>query len=229
MNGTALVVSCEHASCAIPDCWKAQFPDLDTLASHKGWDAGAAAVARALASHLGAPCHLARVSRLLVDCNRSAHHPQVFGAQLRTLPPEQRRALLARWHTPYREAVATSVERVLADHDHCLHLSCHSFTPVLAGRERNADIGLLYDPGHGDESRLAAAWQKAVQISGMRVRRNYPYRGTSDGLTRTLRQRFGPAYAGIELELNQSLLRHDRFPPDLCKLLQHTLAILLAD
>jgi hypothetical protein len=41
----------------------------------------------------------------------------------------------------------------------------------------------------------------------LRVRRNRPYRGTSDGLTTHLRRRFAAKdYAGIELELNQALL-----------------------
>jgi hypothetical protein len=36
------------------------------------------------------------------------------------------------------------------------------------------------------------------------VRRNYPYRGYADGLTTWLRKRYpDPAYAGIELEINQ--------------------------
>ena len=38
----------------------------------------------------------------------------------------------------------------------------------------------------------------------MRVRRNYPYNGASDGLTTYLRGRFsGRLYSGIELEVNQ--------------------------
>jgi hypothetical protein len=36
------------------------------------------------------------------------------------------------------------------------------------------------------------------------LRRNYPYRGTSDGLVTYLRRRHGDrAYAGVELEVNQ--------------------------
>jgi hypothetical protein len=35
------------------------------------------------------------------------------------------------------------------------------------------------------------------------LRRNYPYRGQSDGLTTALRRQFGARYLGIELEINQ--------------------------
>jgi hypothetical protein len=42
------------------------------------------------------------------------------------------------------------------------------------------------------------------------VRRNYPYRGWSDGLTTALRRRFAErAYVGIELEVNQRFPRAD--------------------
>jgi hypothetical protein len=53
-------------------------------------------------------------------------------------------------------------------------------------------------------------WQAALgtRTPGWVVRRNYPYRGTSDGLTRYLRTRFDDAtYSGIELEINQKHVR----------------------
>jgi hypothetical protein len=41
----------------------------------------------------------------------------------------------------------------------------------------------------------------------LRVRRNYPYAGKGDGLTRHLRRRFPPReYVGIELEVNQRIV-----------------------
>jgi hypothetical protein len=40
------------------------------------------------------------------------------------------------------------------------------------------------------------------------VRRNYPYAGKGDGLTAHLRRCFPPsAYVGIELEVNQTIVR----------------------
>ena len=88
-----------------------------------------------------------------------------------------------------------------------VHISVHSFTPRLRGVTRRADIGLLYDPGRRLETTLSLAWKRAFRRHAprLRVRCNYPYRGTSDGLTRALRRRFGPRhYAGVEFELNQA-------------------------
>jgi hypothetical protein len=42
------------------------------------------------------------------------------------------------------------------------------------------------------------------RVPGLRLRRNQPYRGRSDGLASLLRSRHADtAYAGIELEVNQ--------------------------
>jgi len=47
---------------------------------------------------------------------------------------------------------------------------------------------------------------RRVRVPGLRVRRNYPYRGAADGLTTHLRRQLGPRYLGVELEINQALL-----------------------
>jgi predicted N-formylglutamate amidohydrolase len=90
-----------------------------------------------------------------------------------------------------------------------IHISSHSFTPKLSGKVRRADVGLLYDPVRQGEVELCARWKAslAVLAPALRVRRNYPYAGKGDGLTRHLRSRFPDhAYVGIELEINQAIV-----------------------
>jgi predicted N-formylglutamate amidohydrolase len=90
-----------------------------------------------------------------------------------------------------------------------IHISSHSFTPVLNGAVRRADVGLLYHPGRRGEAALCARWKTALSLldPALRVRRNYPYAGKADGLTSHLRKRFPPsAYVGIELEVNQRIV-----------------------
>ena len=77
---------------------------------------------------------------------------------------------------------------------------------MLDGVVRDADIGLLYDPARSGESALCRRWQACIEAlePGLKVRRNYPYTGRSDGFTAWLRRRFpDTAYVGIELEINQ--------------------------
>jgi predicted N-formylglutamate amidohydrolase len=91
-------------------------------------------------------------------------------------------------------------------------VSSHSFTPVLDNHVRTADVGILYDPRRTGERALAVSWKSAFVTAApeLRVRRNYPYEGKNDGLTASLRRRH-PAerYVGIELELNQALVKGD--------------------
>jgi predicted N-formylglutamate amidohydrolase len=94
-----------------------------------------------------------------------------------------------------------------------LHISVHSFAPELDGKQRTADIGLLYDPDRGAERRFSRHWRQALKAvaPNLRVRLNYPYRGSADGHTTALRRRFTEAqYLGIELEVNQNLVVRDR-------------------
>jgi len=204
------LVTCEHGGNRIPRRYaKAFAAHRALLDSHRGWDAGALALARQLAKALDAPLIRSETSRLLVDLNRSEHHRALFSAISRALPDEERARILDQHYRPYRAEVAAAVAAVLADGKRVIHLSAHSFTPVLDGETRNADIGLLYDPRRPHEAAICNRWVEtlAAALPDVIVRRNYPYRGSADGLTTALRRTHrSDRYAGIEVELNQRLL-----------------------
>lgn len=217
--------TCEHGGHAVPGEYQALFRGAEeVLASHRGWDAGALDVFKALAPDHGDAVFAATTTRLLVDLNRSLHHPRVFSEFTRALPPAARADLAARCWRPWREAVAGTVAGWLDSGHPVRHIAVHSFTPVLNGQVRHADIGLLYDPGRETERILCLRWQSLLAARGWRVRRNYPYRGNADGHTTALRRRFGPGYAGVEVELNQALFP-GRFGP-LCADLDATLRVI---
>jgi predicted N-formylglutamate amidohydrolase len=200
MKPFRLVITCEHGGNGVPRRWARLFRDSD-LRSHRGYDIGAAPVARALAAAFRAPVFIATTSRLLVDLNRSATHPRLFSEKVRALPPEERSRILAEYYAPHREAVEAAIARAVRTGP-VLHLGVHSFTPVLDGKVRRADVGLLYDPRRRSERAFCDPWHAA--FTGLVVRRNYPYRGVSDGFTTALRRKYADAsYIGVELELNQ--------------------------
>lgn len=207
----ACFVTCEHGGNRIPAPFRAWFRDWQSvLATHRGYDLGALPMARALATALGASIEISTVSRLLVDLNRSPGHPGLFSSAIRAAPAAVRRDIMAGHYQPYRERVGRVVDKLAGCGRRVVHISSHSFTPELDGRMRNADIGLLYDPARPGEVRLAARWQAALAALApdYLVRRNYPYRGTGDGVTRHLRSCHPPtAYVGIELEINQRIFR----------------------
>jgi predicted N-formylglutamate amidohydrolase len=90
------------------------------------------------------------------------------------------------------------------------------------GDVRTADVAVLYDPSRRTERDFATDWAGRLRAAGMRARRNYPYRGTSDGLVTAFRAEFPASrYLGFELEVNQGLV------PDRNKFL-HMLGVTLS-
>lgn len=202
-----LLLSCEHGGNRVPREYRYLFGGKQALLrSHRGWDAGALLVARALARSLRAPLLAARTTRLLADLNRSPHNPKVFSEVTRPLARSARARLLDRHHRPHWDRVLAVAS---ARRGTTLHVAVHSFTPILDGDVRSFRVGLLYDPGRPRERSFAIDWQRRLRdhLPRRDVRRNAPYRGDADGLTTALRRRL-PArrYVGLELELNQGAI-----------------------
>lgn len=202
-----VLITCEHGGNRIPPRYRPLFVGFEALLqSHRGYDPGALAMARKFARLLSAPLFVSTTSRLLIDLNRSTGHPKLYSEATRNVPAAVRRDILDRYYLPYRTAVEAHIAAAIAHGDRVIHLASHSFTPVLDGVVRNADIGLLYDPARAGEAKLCRRWQAQLEARapGLRVRRNYPYTGRSDGFTAWLRRRFpADCYVGIELEINQ--------------------------
>lgn len=206
----AVVISCEHGGNHVPPEYALLFAKHAALLdSHRGCDAGALYMARHLSRMLHVPLHASETTRLLVDLNRSPDTPTLFSEITRKLPANVRNEILERHYRPYRDEVENAVATAIREGSRVLHISSHSFTPVLDGKVRETEIGLLYDPDRRPERSICDAWLEELQqaLPDRRVRRNYPYRGTSDGLTAFLRMRHAEdVYAGIELEINQKLV-----------------------
>jgi predicted N-formylglutamate amidohydrolase len=200
-----LIVSCEHGGNRVPSRFRKLF-SARFLATHRGYDPGALAVARDFAAATGAPLFYSTISRLLVELNRPLGHPQVF---FLNLPETTRQALLQRYYFPYWRAVEAAISKARR---RVLHLSCHSFTPTFRGVRRTTDIGLLFDPARAAEAEFCRRWRKAIlgQSPRLRVRYNDPYPGVFPSLVDALRQKQGERrYVGIQVEINQKFPRGD--------------------
>ena len=200
-----LLITCEHGGNRIPARYRRWFVgEESTLDSHRGYDAGALTMARLMAAATASPLIATTVSRLLVELNRSPHHPRVFSDLIRRAPSAVRREAFERFYVPYHAAVAAEVAAAIEAGARVVHVGSHSFTPVFDGLVRRADAGVLYDPARALEARFATLWVKTLRAEGAGVvRRNYPYEGRNDGLPRLLRRRFAPGdYLGLELEVN---------------------------
>jgi len=202
-----LIISCEHGGRVVPAAYAALFDGHGALLdSHRGWDPGALMFARQMAKAFDAKLVASRTTRLLVDLNRSIGHRSLFSELSSGLTRSARREVVDRFYRPHRDAIEGEIARRIAAGRPVLHIASHSFTPVLGGVVRQADVGFLYDPRRASEAGLAQRWlvELARRAPALRLRRNYPYRGRGDGLATALRRRFpDTAYTGIELELNQ--------------------------
>ncbi len=204
-----LIISCEHASNKIPANLQNRLKiPRAILKTHRGHDIGAPEIARKIAKSLKAPYFAGRMSRLVVDLNRSLTSAGLFSPWSKKLSEFEREKILAEHYLPYRLHLTEVIEKSVKKASPVLHFSVHSFTPKLNGETRTAEIGLLYDPSRANESKLAGHLENGLNnsIPKLRVRRNYPYKGTSDGITTYMRRHFSnESYLGLEIEINQNL------------------------
>lgn len=201
-----LLLTCEHGGNQIPVAYQSLFQEhQDELKSHAGYDIGALDLYRELES-LADIGFYSETSRLLVELNRSLHHKKLFSDYTRNLADSDKNFILKNYYYPYRDKVEQLVHDFVSAGRRVLHISVHSFTPVLDGEERQADIGLLYDPKRKGEQQFCREWRQAMANydSSLLVRNNYPYLGIADGFPTYLRRRFKEnEYLGVELEVNQ--------------------------
>jgi predicted N-formylglutamate amidohydrolase len=205
MSHWQLILTCEHGGNEVPEQYRQLFAKQPhVLLTHRGYDIGALELADWLSKELKSPLIFSTTSRLLVDLNRSTRSRSLFSLFTKPLSSEEKQEVLRAFYFPYRQKVAESIERYLQQGKNVLHLSIHSFTPILNGKKRKADIAFLYDPQRELEKEVCKNIAGRMP-SSLVVRHNYPYKGNADGLTTSLRNLFSESkYVGIEIEVNQA-------------------------
>ena len=213
-NKPILILTCEHASNRLPASFKRAVP-ARVLKTHRAYDIGAVQVFRKLVKFAKPEFYSeGKFSRLFIDLNRTITNKSAFSEYYEALEArdkaaaEKAKAQATVYWTEYRTAIEKFVESALKPKTQAatiVHLGIHSFTPELNGKVRNTDIGILYDPARPQERAYANVIKAEIKrlYPTMKVRFNYPYKGTTDGLTTTLRKKFGQRYVGIEIEINQ--------------------------
>jgi predicted N-formylglutamate amidohydrolase len=205
---SSLVLTCEHASYAVPEEYRNLGVSEEEIRRHIGWDIGVRWVVEALTQRLDAPAVCAGYSRLLIDCNRDVNDhdlivPHSDGTSIKgnkELSEQEREKRIHEFYQPYHE----EIDLLLSERSgkETVLLSIHSFTPVLGKRERLFDLGVLFDQYED----LAQEVGQRLHHQEYRVRYNEPYSGM-DGLIFSARshgERHGLVY--LELEINNSLI-----------------------
>jgi len=207
-----LVLTCEHAFPDIPEQYQKLFSkEPEILNTHEAYDIGAFDLFQKLEG-LADFSNFQSIGRLLIETNRSDHHPKLFSRYSKVLSKEDKADILKTYYTSYRTKIENEIRDYINEGETVFHLSAHTFTPILNGVERNCDIGLLYDSKRLAEKQFCKDWKENIlkQKQNFRVRYNYPYLGKADGFTTTLRKQFPKQYLGIELEVNQKWVAENK-------------------
>lgn len=197
------LVTCEHYTNHIPVAYLPLFGKAAAVVdSHRGYDVGAASLYHRLETLFDRSFHCP-YSRLLIEPNRSLHHRHLFSPFSMQLDKKERTRLIAQLYQPYRKQIEDYIRQ--QGNEPLIHVGVHTFTPKLGNQARNAELGLLFDPKQPREKEIARLWKRElVALENIRVRFNYPYRGSADGLTTYLRKCFPFHYVGLELEVRNN-------------------------
>lgn len=202
------VLSAEHATNWLPKVSLSQPDLLSLLNTHRAYDIGVTELSQQIQTELKCPLVLGKVSRLLVDLNRSSDKPNVFGPAAKHFSEAEKNFLLKRYHQAHFDRVTRACKSELLRGVVRL-LSIHSFTPIWRTKKRRVDIGLL-DHFLAPEQRkftlkLKSALKKA--LPDLSIHLNEPYRGHTDAIVHPINSYFEPQDCfGICLEVNQRLL-----------------------
>lgn len=210
---SSFLLTGDHAGKAIPAALGTLGLGQGDLARHIACDIGVSGLGRSLAERLDACFIEQSYSRLVVDCNRAAGHADAFARISDGIPVPGNAALDATGeaerfcaiHAPYQAAIA----RALAERDaagrRTILIALHSFTPVMGGKARPWDIGVLHDGG--DPAFALALLDRLGRIEELVVGDNEPYRMDDTDHTVPLH-----AYAArrpyAELEIRQDHIAH---------------------
>ncbi|MFY0606111.1 MAG: N-formylglutamate amidohydrolase [Cyclobacteriaceae bacterium] len=206
MSRLVTLITCEHASNAVPPEYAELFADLHILQTHEGWDPGALEIAQIFGDQLDLPVYTYDFTRLLIEVNRSLGHERLFSVVTQKLTADQKEHLVVKYYLPYRQKVEELIAAEIANGNMVIHLSVHTFTPIYFGVKRAVEVGLLFDESKKMESRFCGHWQKALKrvLPELVIMANEPYKGSDDGFTTYLRTRFSEnSYLGLELEVSQ--------------------------
>lgn len=204
------IILADHASNAMPPEFGGLGLPPAELERHIGYDIGVAVLTRALAASLKAPAVLSRFSRLLIDPNRGDDDPTLVmrlsdgaivpgNADLDEAGVRQR---MERFSLPYHAAIASVIDRMLAEGAVPAVISIHSFTPRMKGVARPWHVGILWDR----DPRLPLPLLEALQAdASIMTGDNEPYDGALEGDTMS-RHCIGRGLPHVLIEVRQDLI-----------------------
>ena len=200
------ILTCEHASAAIP----AEYENLGLapyeLNRHIARDKGAGEVCRLLAKEMGCAAFLGRYSRLLIDLNRRTDENELIleESDMTIIPANQnltgaeRKKRIQRYYTPYYNALEKYIAGLQQKGIKPVLFSIHSYTPQLkGGAYRPWQAGILYHKPAAFADYLYKGLAAGSKIIGENV--PYDFRKFNTGAAVICGEEKGLDYALIEI------------------------------
>lgn len=206
-----MMIVADHAKRATPDEYgRLGLPDTE-FERHIAYDIGVEMVTRRLCELTGAPAVLGGFSRLLIDPNRGEEDPtlirQIYdGAVVPGNYPmsgDERQRRIENFYRPYHDAVGAMMSSVREQSGHSPFIvSMHSFTPVMQGRTRPWQVGILWD---SDDRAVRPIIDMLSADPALTVGDNEPYDGALRGDT-MYKHAIVNGFAHVLIELRQDLI-----------------------
>jgi predicted N-formylglutamate amidohydrolase len=205
------VLTCDHASRALPRALGSLGLAESDLERHIAWDIGAAALARRLREALDGWLALQNYSRLVIDSNRPLTSPDSIARRSEdTVIPgnqgvsrEQAELRARSIFEPYHARIRRELDRRTSNGRATVLVFLHSFTPTFRGVARPWHAGVLY---HRDD-RLALPFLDGLRREpGLVVGDNEPYAASAATDYGLIEHGEGRGLPYVELEVRQDLL-----------------------
>ena len=198
------ILSCEPATCAVPEWHKELFRDHEEVVTTEGWAPGSLNLAQAFATKLRGLLAHGDITRLLIDFSKSPDDPARFSRFSNLLTEDQRRKLDERHHAAYLNLLKQRIGEEQRKSGNALHLSIRT-----DACEAMPVIGLIHDPSRDIESDFVRDWVHALQASAPELKAT----AISDpnyGLSSTLREAFPNDFGSVSLVVDPSAFLEGR-------------------
>lgn len=199
---TAYLISCENATCAVPEAYREIFRGSeDVVASTEGWEPGSLNLAQGFAMRFRTPLVHGDVTRLLMDFEEDGDAR--WSRFALKLPEATRLKIVDRHERPFRTQISQRIAEDLRRHAAVLHLMVH--TEVAS----DGQVTVQTPPGAVLAEKIAGAWQARLKTSDLEVHhhRNAPGHAFAEALCRNHPP---DQYAQLRLAVSQTFFLEGR-------------------
>jgi hypothetical protein len=199
---TALLFSCDNATCAVPDLYQEVFSGSEEiLSSPEGWEPGALNLAQGLAMKFRTQSIYGDVTRLLMDLSKDGDAR--WSRFSKKLPEATRAKLVERHEKPYRLMLNDRIADALQRNATVTHLMVHT------DAKSNGKIIFETPPGSPLAEGFSKAWLKKLLATGANAE-HLPNVAPSPLAASIMKAFPAEKYAQIRLSVSQSFFLENR-------------------